>query len=169
MRHWFMLAAPLLLGACATIIEGTTQEITVATDPAGAECGLYREGARIGTIAGTPGSVVIKKTKHDISMLCVKQGYQQASLANRADTAGWVAGNILFGLLGGPIGVVVDAASGSGNKYDGAVRIALVPDPPDAPAMAAVLPASFVLPSAPAAEAPKCLVDPMRGPGHGCR
>jgi hypothetical protein len=148
MSRWHCFLIPLLLGGCATIIEGSSQQILVSTDPSGAECGLYREGVRIGTISSTPGSVLIKKTKQDIAMLCIKPGYEKASLVNRADVAGWAAGNILFGLLGGGIGIIVDAASGSGNKYDGAVKIALTPAAPDVSPEFSALPATYDMPVA---------------------
>ena len=54
-----ILAAALLgsLGACSTIVEGTSQTIQINTIPSEAKCDLFREGAVIGTVASTPGSV----------------------------------------------------------------------------------------------------------------
>ena len=72
-------AMGLALSACASIIEGTTQQIVVNTNPPGADCGLYREeGVRIAAIQKTPGKALIEKTKNDIWIVCVKPGYQQA-------------------------------------------------------------------------------------------
>src|SRR6476620_1416745 len=63
-------AMGLALSACASIIEGTTQQIVVNTSPPGADCGLYREeGVRIAAIQKTPGKALIEKTKNDIWIL----------------------------------------------------------------------------------------------------
>ena len=66
------LFALVSLSACSSIIEGTSQEILVNTNPAGANCSLVREGTSIGRIDPTPGAVTIKKTKHDITVECSK-------------------------------------------------------------------------------------------------
>jgi hypothetical protein len=130
-----ILAAALLgcLGACSTIVEGTSQTIQINTIPSEAKCDLFREGAVIGTVASTPGSMTVKKNKQNIMVKCEKDGYQQASFNNKSDFAGATAGNLL---LGGFIGVAVDAASGAANKYDGDVTITLQPEPAVAPAVA---------------------------------
>jgi hypothetical protein len=119
-----LFAAVLPLAACSSIIEGTSQKIAINTDPAGANCTLMREGKAIGSVESTPGSVVIQKTKYDITVLCDKPGFTQASYLNRSGAAGATFGNII---AGGGIGWAVDSASGADNKYDGAVNITLVP------------------------------------------
>ncbi|WP_156478166.1 MULTISPECIES: hypothetical protein [Acetobacter] len=107
---------------CASIIDGTSQQITVNTNPQGATCGLYRKNERIGTVEQTPGSVLVKKTKRDIWIECVKDGYDVATYKNHSGVAGASFGNIA---AGGLIGVAIDSASGADNKYDGTVNITL--------------------------------------------
>jgi len=72
-----------LAGACSTIVEGTSQTIQINTIPSETKCDLLREGAVIGTVASTPGSVAVKKNKQNIMMKCEKDGYQQASFNNK--------------------------------------------------------------------------------------
>ena len=119
-------AAALLLTVtgCASIIEGTSQTITLNTNPPGADCALMREGVVIGRVTPTPGSVVIQKTKHDIMIACTKAGYQEATYLNHSGAAGATFGNIV---LGGGIGWAINSASGADNKYDSPVNITLVP------------------------------------------
>ncbi|MCA8928483.1 MAG: hypothetical protein KDC18_10470 [Alphaproteobacteria bacterium] len=114
------------LGACASIVEGTSQEIAVNTKPPGASCELRRDGVVIGVVPKTPGTVTVKKTKQNINVVCEKDGFEQASFRNKSDFAGATAGNLL---LGGIVGVAIDAASGASNKYDGEVNIVLQPVP----------------------------------------
>ena len=114
-----------LLSACSSIIEGTSQEITVNTNPAGANCSLERQGISIARIDPTPAAATIKKTKHDIVIRCNKEGYQEATYLNHSGSAGATFGNIV---LGGGIGWAVDSAAGADNKYDSPVNITLVPE-----------------------------------------
>jgi len=113
-------------GACSTIIEGTSQNISVSTQPPEASCELVRDGVVIGVIPSTPGSVKIEKNKQNIIVTCKKDGYRDGVYRNKSDFAGATAGNIL---LGGIIGVGIDAATGAANKYDGDVAIVLEPLP----------------------------------------
>ena len=127
-----------LLGGCASIIEGTNQQIVVNTNPSGAECGLYRKGIRIGTIAQAPGSTLVDKTKNNIWIVCMKQGYQAATYIDKSGIASGTFGNIV---AGGGIGWAIDSATGADNKYDSPVNISLVPAAPGA--AAAQLSATF--------------------------
>src|SRR5437660_7102237 len=68
-------AIAALCGGCSTIIEGTSQELYVNTNPAGASCGLMRDGRQIATINPTPGTALVQKTKHDITVVCDRDGF----------------------------------------------------------------------------------------------
>lgn len=113
------------LSACSSIIEGTSQEILVNTNPSGADCSLMREGVAIARVNPTPGAATIKKTKHDITIECTKSGYSDVAYLNHSDVAGATVGNVL---LGGGIGWAIDSASGADNKYESPVNITLVPE-----------------------------------------
>jgi hypothetical protein len=119
-----VVAALAPLAACSSVIEGTSQEILVNTNPSGANCVFVREGNIIARVQETPGGATIKKTKHDITVRCNKQGYMEGSYLNNSGAAGATFGNII---LGGGIGWAIDSASGADNKYDGVVNMSLVP------------------------------------------
>jgi len=133
------LALPVLLLAsgCASVIEGTSQTLSFDSDPKGAHCVLEREGLTIGSLT-TPSGVVVRKSKHDIHVTCEKEGYHDASAVITSDVEGATAGNIIFGLLGGPVGWIIDSASGADNYYEEFLRVVLRPvEPaPGAPAPA---------------------------------
>jgi uncharacterized protein YceK len=134
MKHiLFPLLAAVSLSGCATIMEGTTQSVTVATTPPGAHCTIDREGGRIGEIATTPGSLQLNKSGKDLSITCVKAGYQTATIAQSPDFSGTTFGNII---IGGGIGAIADAASGANYKYPTQVNVALAPDGLPAPPLA---------------------------------
>ena len=111
------------LTACSSIIEGTSQEIVINTNPAGADCSLERGGISIARVNPTPGAATIKKTKYDITIRCNKDGFEEATFLNHSGSAGATFGNIV---AGGGIGWAIDSAAGADNKYDSPVNITLV-------------------------------------------
>jgi hypothetical protein len=122
MKFLIVVISVLGLSACSSIVEGTSQEILVNTSPEGANCALIREGQVIARVNPTPASATVKKTKHDITIECTKQGYKKATYINKSDVAGATVGNII---LGGGIGWAIDSASGADNKYMSPVNITL--------------------------------------------
>jgi polysaccharide export outer membrane protein len=114
------------LSACASLVEGSSQSITIATDPPAARCVLTRQGAVIAAVNPTPASVTVEKTRDDIVITCNKDGYKQASFVNHSGIAPAAYANA----LGAGIGLAIDAASGSDNKYDGFVNIPLIAEGP---------------------------------------
>lgn len=124
MKRLSIIALAMSLTGCSSIIDGTSQTLTINTNPPGASCVLNRNGQVIGQIQTTPGGVVVEKTKHDINVTCSKAGYQDATYFNNSDVAGATFGNIV---AGGAIGWAIDSASGADNKYTENMNITLVP------------------------------------------
>ena len=91
-----------MVGGCATIVTGTTQPITITSEPTGATV----------TVGGnrliTPATVELSR-KHDATIVVEKEGYEAQQIVLKRKLQGWTFGNIL---LGGPVGLVVDAVSG---------------------------------------------------------
>jgi hypothetical protein len=107
------------LSGCATVIKGTTQSVAITTPPVtGANCVLTSSEGSWSVV--TPGAVTVSKSKHDINVRCSKPGYQDATAAIPSDFQGWTLGNII---LGGIIGIGVDAASGAMNEYPNAFQV----------------------------------------------
>lgn len=113
-----------LVAGCASIVSGTSQQVTIDSNPKGADCTLTRDGQMIGNVR-TPGGLVIKKTKHDIAIDCGKEGYQRSTATLASDVESTTFGNLL---IGGAIGWAIDSATGADNKYDDVITVALVPD-----------------------------------------
>ena len=129
------------VSGCASIWEGRTQDIAVSTDPPGAECGLYREeGQRIATIERTPGSTLVRKTRNDIWIVCVKPGYQQSIYYNRS---GGTLTNVVAGVLTLGISTAVDASTGADNKYESPANVVMLPNQRGIAEGPAVLPQTF--------------------------
>jgi hypothetical protein len=124
MLSLLVLAFGLLLGGCATVVSGTTQTIGVNTDPEGADCQFTRKGALIGRVNPTPGTMQVNKDYESVAVLCRKEGFDETTGVIGSEFQAMTFGNIL---LGGVIGVVVDAASGAMMKYPETVTFTLIP------------------------------------------
>lgn len=118
----------MLVSACSTIVKGSDQSITMDTEPDGAHCVLSRDGTIVGAVGQTPGSTVVTKSNDDLTFVCKREGFIETSGIVESGASGWSAGNILFGILGGGIGLVVDSASGAMHEYPETVHVTLIPE-----------------------------------------
>lgn len=96
----FLILPLAMLSARATIMTGIDQTVTVSTTPAAAACTLDRMGTRVGAISTIPGSVRIDKSRHDLSITCVKEEYQTATVSHSSSFNGATFGSIIAGGIG---------------------------------------------------------------------
>ena len=113
------------VSGCATIVKGTDQTITLTTDPNGAVCDLERQGKMIGMIDPTPGTLEVDRDKDEILITCNLEGYEETASILTSDFTGYTLGNIL---LGGIIGIGVDAATGANSEYPDSVTLIMIPE-----------------------------------------
>jgi len=103
------LCAALAVAGCATVTRGTSETFIVTTEPAGAQVRLSS-----GETCTTP-CAIEKKRKHGFEVEIRHDGYQPVitSIIPQISGAGatGLAGNVL---VGGLIGIGVDAATGAG-------------------------------------------------------
>ncbi len=124
MHRILALLGLLLTTACATVTQGTTATIAVSSEPPGAICTISREGQPIAVVNPTPGTVTISRSTRDLSTRCERAGHLPGIVATPAGFQAMTVGNLL---LGGIIGVAVDAASGAMGTYPGAITVTLPP------------------------------------------
>ena len=122
-----IFAAFVALGAsvsgCASIIKGSDQSIAIATPPTtGASCVLTSKEGNWTIIS--PSIATGEKSKEDIQVRCTKAGYQDGVATIPSNFQGWTLGNLL---LGGVIGLGVDAATGAINEYPHAFQVPMTP------------------------------------------
>ena len=107
------IAMPCL--SCASVTRGTTENISISTTPAGATADV--SGLEIPTACVTP-CVVQAKRNADITVTINKEGYQPQIIPLTKEIPGsgaaGFAGNIL---LGGLVGMGVDAATGAAQDH----------------------------------------------------
>ena len=108
------VCALVLMTGCATIVKGTTQNVAIETPGVeGAECELSSPGIGTKTVV-TPATLELEKSQHNVSVTCRKRCYQDGVGVIASYTEGMAAGNVV---IGGVIGLGVDAATGAMNKY----------------------------------------------------
>ena len=123
LRWWAIVLLGLCTTGCASLMNGTRQDVAVGSSPSNAECRISDQQ----TIK-TPAVVSLARTRRHI-ITCRLAGYQPASATLGLRASNWLWGDIV---CGGPIGLLIDAATGGANVIDPAqVQVALHPNPRD--------------------------------------
>ena len=122
-RLALLLLATATLPGCATITRGNSEALVVETTPIGAEVRLSS-----GEVCKTP-CTLKKKRKENFVVFINREGFEPVEVNVISETAGagaaGMAGNVL---IGGIIGVGVDAATGATKKLTpNPIRVTLNP------------------------------------------
>jgi hypothetical protein len=140
-----LAAGAISLGGCATITKGKTDPVMVTSVPIdGAKCDLKNAAGEWSVT--TPGTAVVHKSNSPLEVNCTRDGYQAAHANMHPHFENMTIGNAV---LGGVIGVVVDANSGAMYYYDKSVQVTLMPVEPAATPAAAAAPADASAPAKP--------------------
>ncbi len=126
-----ILGSLLLTTGCASIVDGSSQSLSVTTisggtTVSGAQCQLNNNK---GTwFVDTPGSVTVHRSYDALNVACTDPGYTANVVSIKSSTKAMAAGNILFG---GIIGVGVDMGTGAAYDYPGLITVPMtaVPSP----------------------------------------
>ena len=122
---FILCVATLLTSGCATLVKGSSQGVTVKTEPLGAICELRKKGKTVGIVNPTPGTIQLGKGATVLDVSCKKSGYLDSNATLTSSMQGWTFGNVI---LGGIVGLVVDAASGAAYQYRSEISIRLLPE-----------------------------------------
>jgi hypothetical protein len=119
----FAISTPLALSACASIVDGNNQSLSVKTtasgnDLSGAQCELQNNKGV--WYVNTPGSVTVHRSYDKLNVTCKETGYTANVVAVDSSTKGMAFGNILFG---GLIGVGVDMSTGAAYDYPALITV----------------------------------------------
>lgn len=128
------------LSACATIVEGSTDKVSVLTNPpVNANCNLVNERGNYFTQSQAPASV--KKSRSDLKVTCndaATGANGQSTLESEVEP--WDFGNIL---LGGIIGLGVDWGTGAAYNYPDSVTVQMLVPQTYAPAAQSFVPGQY--------------------------
>jgi len=117
-----LFAFTFLVAGCASITKGTTQVVSINTPGvSGATCILSSSSVGTKTVV-TPAAVTLEKGQDAVIVRCSKECYEDGVGTIASNMEGMTAGNII---LGGVVGLGVDAATGAMNKYSADTSIVL--------------------------------------------
>ncbi|WP_103119834.1 PEGA domain-containing protein [Methylopila sp. Yamaguchi] len=127
MRFVLIIAAAASLAGCASITRGSTNQVTVTTEPAGASVRTSMNHS----CPSSPCTFTVGR-KDEFIVTASKPGYREATMPVKTRIAGsgaaGFAGNVL---VGGVIGMGVDAATGATlEHYPNPIVLALQPEAP---------------------------------------
>lgn len=115
MRSFGIVALSVMLGGCASVTRGTTENISISSTPSGVEAVV--SGLEVPTTCTTPCAVVAKRSA-DITITFEKEGYQSQTVQLTKEVSGTGAAGFAGNLLaGGLIGMGVDAATGAATDH----------------------------------------------------
>ena len=121
-----LLAGTLLVTSCAAVTTGTSQNLTVVSEPAGAQCKLLRGDSAtvVGLIPQTPSTLRIDKSAELMTIECTREGHETSRAYLEPDFQAMTLGNAI---LGGGVGLMIDAASGAMAKYPENATVTMIP------------------------------------------
>jgi len=100
---FIVLISVVLLNSCATIVNGTSQQVNITSTPI--EAKVIIDGEELGK---TPFIADLKRKDNHIVKIEL-EGYKTEVITLNGKTSGWFFGNCLFG---GIIGMAIDAVTG---------------------------------------------------------
>ena len=131
----------LSLIGCATVRHGRTQDVSVSSDPEGAQIFAVKD-----LVGVTPTRITLKRNASHLVLRFEKQGYQAEQVTLKRTASGWLAGDLGWSAsqfanqgitsasqrLGAAAGVAaitlgIDFATGSAYKLPAHVRATLKP------------------------------------------
>ena len=112
-----LFGALIACAGCNTVTRGTTQKVTVLSEPSGADCAVEQGSRAVGTVSPTPGVLEVDRSMDNLRVTCSKMGYQSASVTKTA---------MRTQMLGGA-SALIDMASGANNSYPPNIRVILLP------------------------------------------
>ena len=117
----------LSASGCATVTTGTSQSVSVVTEKGveGARCELTDSKDGKWFVSNSPGTVTVRKGDGPMTVICKKEGFNSATTMVEESFVGATLGNVI---LGGGIGIIIDAASGAAQQYPDQIVVWMRPE-----------------------------------------
>lgn len=113
------------LASCASLTPDTMQDISLTTDPPGADCRVMRNNAEIARANPTPATVSIEKGAAPITIECERTGYLPIQAVAESAPQAMMPAAVLDSL----VGLATAGAAGALNQYVSTIDLAMTPDP----------------------------------------
>lgn len=122
---WLLALGCLLASGCASVLDGTRQRLSVETrykdsEVIGATCTLSNDRGSWRVV--TPGSVIVNRSLADLSADCEKEGFAAGTLVVESAHKALA---LVYMVVGGVVGTIVDAVTGAAYDYPASVTVGL--------------------------------------------
>lgn len=109
--------AAVALSGCASIQSGTTQNVKVASNPAGATVyvALKKDGVVANKVAVGVTPVTVNLSRKHGALFVEKEGYVPTEVALTTKMNPWMWGNVI---LTSPLSTSIDTSTGASREYD---------------------------------------------------
>jgi len=111
---------PIMMSGCATVINGPQQVVRVSTPHTNNATCILSNSKGEWILKSTPGNIKIHRDSEKLSVLCHKKDYADGSLQVSPLYNGGNMGNLI---LGGLVGMVVDAKSKATYSYPAEISV----------------------------------------------
>lgn len=113
------VALSMLLGACASVISGTSDNVKIEPDkPARCVVADLERGQQMAALDSAPGVVILPRTSADLTVTCTTPDGNTKTVPLPSELNGWTFGNFLLLFPMAIVGLVVDGMSGAYHGYD---------------------------------------------------
>jgi hypothetical protein len=112
-------AVALLAAGCASMVNGPSSEVAIATQPAGAHCALSGEDGFVAEVT-SPATLQLPHKAAPITVSCTAPGYRRTVNTLNTSGSGWLWANTAFMVVTGGaavLGLMVDEAVGASTSY----------------------------------------------------
>jgi len=122
------ITGALVLSGCASIFSGSTQQVTITSQPPGANISVANSAGATVHTATTPATLTLNRgagyfRSESYKVVVQKEGFAPKELTLTASLNGWYLGNILFGGLIGML--AVDPVTGAMYSFPDSVSATL--------------------------------------------
>lgn len=108
--------------SCATIVNGTKQDVSISSDPPKASIKVMGPGGQEAYTGVTPATVKLRR-KNEYDVFITLEGYKEEKVHINKEFNAWFLGNLI---CGGIIGIIIDATNGAMNKLEpGVINVSL--------------------------------------------
>ncbi|MEH6675813.1 hypothetical protein [Phenylobacterium sp.] len=112
----------LLAAGCATLTQGTRQEIAIATPGVqGAQCVVTDDRGEVLARLATPGRAQVERARSPLTVRCDRPGFRPVTVQVPSSFSS-------RSRVQSPIGYAVDGISGAMWSYPAEVTVTLIPD-----------------------------------------
>lgn len=111
-----VLTVCIMVSGCATIFSGSTQTVTISSDPSDAKVKIYNKAGILISNSETPQTISLKRGRgffcgETYRVVISKENYEETEIIVDSRFNGWYAGNVIFGGLLGLL--IIDPATGA--------------------------------------------------------